>query len=309
MPHSTSYQRTWVERTFLTVFVLVWSLMASLFTYIFFVRPIALVIDARGWATVPCKIVYSKVVTFAGEGAGYGVEVLYDYAFEGKQYQSSHWEVPVYNRLSYKSKENQNGSSRLELPASYSSFNSRKSAQKAIDLLESKSQAVCFINPNNPSEAMLHRGLPSILWWGLIPLVFLLIPAVAICSLVAWVWGLLTGRRKDADLSRVDDVAIKRQVLHALVGICLAMFGIISVLFAIAWWDVQNAASLPKVVVQRLLSERVVDFRSSPQNWWRVSLNGERLSAKVTRPGGRNESVYRNRSMGKTAESLSQILS
>lgn len=214
--------------------------------YIVVAKPIAQVIDARDWATVPCDIVYSKVVMHTGEGSGYSIEVLYDYAFEGKRYQSSHYEFPVYTRIRYKIKGNQHESSRLEFPASsMTSFSSRKSAQKVVDSLAPNSQTFCYVNPDDPSEAILHRGLPSSLWWGLIPLVLLLLPAASIYGMLASTCMKLMGRRWEAKLSRLDDTGMKRQVLYALVGTCLVMFGIIAVLFSIAWWNLQVEASVP----------------------------------------------------------------
>ncbi len=297
MPHRTSYHKTWAERTFFTVFILVWSLMASIFTYIFLVRPITLVIDARGWATVPCEIVYSKVNKLGGVegGVSYGIEVLYDYAFEGKQYQSSHYEFPVYNRFSYKIKGNQQEFSRFKFPASNAtSFSSRRSAQKALDLLQAKSKVFCYVNPDNPSEATLLRGLPSYLWWGLIPLVFLLLPAGCIYVMLVSTYKVLIGRRWKVDLSRIDDDTMKRQVLRALLGTGLVLFCILGVLFAIAWRNVHSSVFGFQAITLQSIAKRVADFQSNPQHWRRVSFKTARLSANVTRQGGRNETVYRN---------------
>ena len=61
MSHRSSTLSNFAQLMVVTIFMVMFFLMASVGTYIFFVRPIVQVIDARGWATVPCDIVYSKV--------------------------------------------------------------------------------------------------------------------------------------------------------------------------------------------------------------------------------------------------------
>lgn len=35
-------------------------------------------------------------------------------------------------------------------------------------------QTICFVNPNDPSEAVIQRGWVPEMWWGLLPIPFLL---------------------------------------------------------------------------------------------------------------------------------------
>jgi hypothetical protein len=291
----------WAEKTLVTLFVLVWTLMASIGMYIFAVRPIAQVIAARDWPTVPCNMVYSKVTAGRGESSGYRIDVLFWYEYEGKQYQSSHYQFPIYNKIRTKSEGNQAKSTRYEYPASNTtSFSSRESAQKAVDLLESQSQTLCYVNPDNPSEATLHRGLASFLWWGLIPLGLLLLPAVGFGGMLADVCGWLMGRRRVAASSSLDNNEMTRRLFRVLVGTCLVSLCYGLVLFAIAWRDVHSGVSVSLATTQRSIAERVAEFRSSSQKWRRVAMNTKMLSAKVTHQGSRNETVYWNSATDET---------
>ena len=46
----------------------------------------------------------------------------------------------------------------------------------------------CYVNPNDPREAMLHRGFPARMWWGVLPLI--LLP----CAILGLILGIILRR-------------------------------------------------------------------------------------------------------------------
>lgn len=106
---------------------------------------------SRTWAAVPCQILKSRVVE---ESSGYGLRyellVEYAYAFGGREYSS--------RRFTTSQSQTMSTASEME--------------RARIQYAEGKT-AVCFVNPRNPSEAVLERGT---LWGGL----FLLAPLLII---------------------------------------------------------------------------------------------------------------------------------
>jgi hypothetical protein len=91
----------------------------------------------------------SKVRSHSSDdGTTYSVDILYRYQFNGKQYKS--------NRYGFIG-----GSS-----------SGRGGKQAIVKQYPPGSEKTCYVNPDDPAEAVLHRGLSWMFLLGLIPIVF-----------------------------------------------------------------------------------------------------------------------------------------
>ncbi|XHR29134.1 MAG: DUF3592 domain-containing protein [Chthoniobacteraceae bacterium] len=104
---------------------------------------------ARDWRQTPCKILSSGVKSsHDGDGTSYAVDIRYLYEVDGKPYESDRYQFLKFSSSGHQSKQ--------AVAARY-----RKG-----------SRAVCYVNPRNPSDAVLDRSALTVGWWGCFPLVF-----------------------------------------------------------------------------------------------------------------------------------------
>ena len=102
------------------------------------------------WVETPCTIESSRVVEVdSDDGKTYRVDILYRYEFAGVGYRS--------NR--YKSFRGSSGG--------------RSSKEAVVDQYRPGSQALCFVDPAAPRNAVLVRGLGWEAAFGLLPLAFI----------------------------------------------------------------------------------------------------------------------------------------
>ena len=102
------------------------------------------------WVERPCTVESSRVVAVdSDDGTTYRVDILYRYEFEEVEYRS--------NR--YKSFEGSSGG--------------RQAKQAVVDRYRPGSQAVCYVDPSSPGNAVLVRGLGWEAALGLLPLAFI----------------------------------------------------------------------------------------------------------------------------------------
>jgi hypothetical protein len=114
---------------------------------------------ARDWPAVSCEIVSSRVKYSGGKGGGtYSPEIVYRYQIGGRSYTAAR----------YKFME---GSS-----------SGRASKAEIVARFPPGSGAVCYVNPDDPFDAVIERGFTADLGWGLIPLIFVLIGAVGLAA-------------------------------------------------------------------------------------------------------------------------------
>lgn len=101
-----------------------------------FIIPWVNVFDSRDWRAVPCVIVSSGVVRYSGR---YMESITYRYEVAGRVYQSS--------RVRF---------SPLHL--------THRFASDIVGQYPPGKQAICYVDPDNPGEAVLNRGfVPSLL--------------------------------------------------------------------------------------------------------------------------------------------------
>lgn len=156
-----------------TLIVLFITGMATYALYML-VKPIVQVVDARDWVEVPCTIVYSHNVKLREQ------RISYDYEVDGRQFHS-------YRQTFF------HGSS--------DSLSDLKDLQVVVEQTPAGMFSVCFVDPEDPSRAVLMRGLTTEVAWLLVPLLMLMF-----CSPL--VYALLGGGRSSVDLSEenVDEM-------------------------------------------------------------------------------------------------------
>lgn len=130
------------------------------FGFFMLVKPLTQSLISRDWKEVPCEILSSQVKVHDGEdGDTYSVDVNYAYRFEGREYRSNRYQFV-------------RGSS-----------SGREAKAKVVAKYRKGSETICFVNPKNPSEAVLDRG-NDLLWFAFLPLIFVIIGAGGITMAV-----------------------------------------------------------------------------------------------------------------------------
>jgi hypothetical protein len=131
----------------------------------FFILPLLRNADAMRWPAVPCTVISRNVLCHEVHGEGYvslySPDVLYRYVVDGTEYHSNqygfaNWAMPYYS-----------------------------GGKRAIaGSIASGPGAVCYVNPRDPSEAVLTRAISPTLLFIVIPSAFVALG----------VWGMIKHR-------------------------------------------------------------------------------------------------------------------
>ena len=126
--------------------------------YFAFIGPLIKIIGARAWKATDCRIISSALRTHRGsKSTTYSIDISFAYVWESHEYVS--------NRYSF-----------------FTGSSSGTSGKEAvIRHFPPGSAAVCYVDPAEPAQAVLERGLTSSAWFGLIALPFI---GVGVGSLV-----------------------------------------------------------------------------------------------------------------------------
>ena len=130
-------------------------LFAGLCVYLYLMRPASRVMAAKSWTPTPCRVVSSKVTVVRRSDSVrdlYKVDITYRYSFGGREYTSNQYDLM-----------GDAGSGGV------------KGKERTVARYPPGRAATCYVNPANPREAVLDRGLPARTMWGIIPLFFLVI--------------------------------------------------------------------------------------------------------------------------------------
>ncbi|MBN2310521.1 MAG: DUF3592 domain-containing protein [Candidatus Hydrogenedentes bacterium] len=146
-------------------FFSVFLLMGAGFFFFAFLPAGINVIRARTWDAVPCTIVSSDVESHSGEDTTYSIAIAYTYTVNGREYRSDRYQFMGGSSSGYRGK------------------------RAVVDRHPPGSKAICYVNPADPAEAVLNRGITPDFAFALIPIVFMAVGAGGI------VYGL---RRKPA---------------------------------------------------------------------------------------------------------------
>jgi hypothetical protein len=143
------------------VFIFVFILLGGGLCYFFLIRPLVRIAHATHWQTVPCVILSSEVQSHSSnDGSTYSVNILYAYEFNRHEYKANRYDF---------------------MGGSSSGYNGKR---RIVDRLPPGAKTICYVNPLEPEDAVLVRGFTPTMWFGLIPLAFVVV------GLLALVWNL-----------------------------------------------------------------------------------------------------------------------
>ena len=121
-------------------------------TYAFALRPWMKVWEAREWMPVTCRILSSEVSEHRGsDSTTYGVAIAYSYEVEGRAYEGRRYDF------------------------SMGSSSGRRAKKEIVARYREGLETVCYVNPENPSDAVIERARIRDWGFGFIPLVFVLV--------------------------------------------------------------------------------------------------------------------------------------
>ncbi|MCP3965886.1 MAG: DUF3592 domain-containing protein [Lentisphaerae bacterium] len=153
-------------------FFLIFLIVGIAFGYFMFLRPALKVFDAADWPRVPCKVISSRVTVNAdNDSTTYGIEVIYKYFYQGTEYTSDKWDFMGGYSSGYQAKKT------------------------VVNKYSPGCETTCFVNPAEPDVAVLNREFYNGYWFGIIPLLFVLVGIGGIAGTVI--------RQKRKDLKRL----------------------------------------------------------------------------------------------------------
>ncbi|MGD1018365.1 MAG: DUF3592 domain-containing protein [Verrucomicrobiia bacterium] len=148
MPSSTGRsQPTVASRLVGTVFLSFFLGMGLLFL-VLLSREILKQARTYTWKPVDCVVVSSSVLDLP---KAYGIQLQYEYDFAGQHYRGTNYTVGAFTTTDY------------------------HRIASIVDSYPSGKRAMCFVNPHNPSDAVLQRGSLAMIPFVLLPLLFILI--------------------------------------------------------------------------------------------------------------------------------------
>src|SRR5579862_2986021 len=146
---------------FTVLFFAVFMLVGLTLFFVLSIRPLLEILGARQWTAVPCTIISSEVRSHRGNhGATYSVNILYSYVVNDREYKANRYDF---------------------MGGSSSGF---KGKQAVVARFSRGSKALCYVDPTDPTQAVLERGFTPIMWVGLLPLVFVLLALVGMVSAI-----------------------------------------------------------------------------------------------------------------------------
>ena len=161
-----------VSYLFLALFFTVFFALGSIAFWSIFLKPVLNVQKAKHWPTVPCSIISSEVKTHSSsDGNTYSIEIQFNYEYKGRVYTSRTYSFSAGSSSGYKSK------------------------RAVVDKYPQGRKTQCYVNPNNPSIAVLNRGITSSIRMGLFTLIFVLV------GLGGWLFIIFSLLRKNRNKS------------------------------------------------------------------------------------------------------------
>jgi len=136
----------------MAAFFALFAVAGGVMLYPLGIRPIARTIDAESWVPTPCKVLRAEVRSHdSDDGTTYSVDILYEYKFSGQTYKCDRYDFLGGSSSGYKGKA------------------------RVVEQYRKAANLVCYVNPKDPSEAVLKRGFHAKLLLALFPLPFLLV--------------------------------------------------------------------------------------------------------------------------------------
>ncbi len=129
----------------------IFAIVGGALLYPLGIKPIAKTIAAESWIATPCQVLRAEVRNHdSDDGTTYSVYILYQYEFQGQTYKSDRHEFVGGSSSGYQGKA------------------------RVVEQYKTAASPICYVNPDNPFEAVLKRGFHAKLLLVLVPLLFLL---------------------------------------------------------------------------------------------------------------------------------------
>jgi hypothetical protein len=157
----------------LIAFFAVFALIGSLSFVFAFLLPAISCVRAKNWVATPCRIASSTVATRgSGKDRYYYPDILYTYTANGQSYDAT--------RFNFFKRTSKNPGT----------------VQGWLNAYPAGSTVTCFVNPSDPSQAVLDRSFPSSAFGNFFVLIFV---AVGIGGIV---WQVLARRAAARNVSK-----------------------------------------------------------------------------------------------------------
>src|SRR5436305_92996 len=136
----------------LVFFFLIFFLLGGVGSYLTLWKPLSKLVVSRSWTEAQCDVLSSQVTEVSGsDGITYKVDVRYSWTAGGSTHVGSRYDF-------------MGGSS-----------SGREGKQRIVDRYPPGSRVTCWVDPGDPNEAVLSRGLSPAYLIGLLPLVIVAI--------------------------------------------------------------------------------------------------------------------------------------
>jgi uncharacterized protein DUF3592 len=123
------------------------ALLGVAFGWPFFAKPALRLLASRSWPVLSCRVLASQVRSHPGdESTTYSADILYTYSVGGREYESN----------------------RYDFLGGSDSDSAGKEA--IVERYPAGARVVCFVNPEDPNEAVLSRDWSVFYLIGLVPL-------------------------------------------------------------------------------------------------------------------------------------------
>lgn len=130
----------------------IFAIVGAVIFYSMTVRTFLKIQAARSWTATPCVVESSRVKSHPGDdGTTYSVDILYRYEVQGREFRS--------NKYGFMGGSSSGHDGKAEI----------------VRQFPPGRETECFVNPADPTEAVLVRGFTPMMLFGLLPLVFLLV--------------------------------------------------------------------------------------------------------------------------------------
>ena len=145
------------------VFCGIFAVAGWVLFYVLCLRNVPAAMESRSWASTPCTVLSAKVTSVSDQqgddphgGESFGVAVRYQYAFNG--------ELHISNRYGF-----------------LNDFGGDLAGkERLVKQLKSGSPEICFVNPADPTVAVMDRSLGGVVGAGFFTLLFALLGSVGI---------------------------------------------------------------------------------------------------------------------------------
>ena len=140
---ATSRGQFWFLVIFFSVFLIVGVAVTAAM-----VGSVVRGVTSRGWSPVPATVVSSNVRSHSGEDTSYSVNILYAYAVGGREYRSNRYNFMGGSSSGYQGK------------------------REIVDRHPPGTRVTAYVNPDDPTEAVIERGVTPGMLLLLAPLLF-----------------------------------------------------------------------------------------------------------------------------------------